>query len=151
MAKTLGYLLTWTTYGTWLQGDQRGYVKDGVTFLANPSLQQANRQLQAQDTILLTKPQQQIVREAILKEAQSLKQQIYALAVKSTHIHIVAEYIPKPISAVVAYYKKAGRMALKTHGHNGELWTKGYDKRFCFDSTALEQKIKYVQNHNKNI
>ena len=29
MAKTLGYMITWTTYGTWLQGDERGYVKDG--------------------------------------------------------------------------------------------------------------------------
>jgi len=29
MARMIGYMLTRTTYGTWLQGDKRGYVKDG--------------------------------------------------------------------------------------------------------------------------
>ena len=29
MAKTVGYMVTWTTYGSWLQGDKRKYVKDG--------------------------------------------------------------------------------------------------------------------------
>ncbi len=29
MASMIGYMLTWTTYGTWLRGDKRGYVKDG--------------------------------------------------------------------------------------------------------------------------
>ena len=28
----IAYMLTWTTYGTWLQGDERGYGKDGETF-----------------------------------------------------------------------------------------------------------------------
>ena len=28
-------------------------------------------------------------------------------------------------------------------------WTRGYDKRFCFDRTALKQKIKYVQDHDE--
>ncbi len=26
----IGYMLTWTTYGSWLQGDERGWRKDGV-------------------------------------------------------------------------------------------------------------------------
>ncbi len=30
MAKTLGYMVTLTTYGTWLQGNEKGFVKDGV-------------------------------------------------------------------------------------------------------------------------
>ena len=29
MARMIGYILTWTTYDTWLQGNKRGYVKDG--------------------------------------------------------------------------------------------------------------------------
>ncbi len=30
MGKTLGYMVTWTTYGSRLQGDARGFVKDGA-------------------------------------------------------------------------------------------------------------------------
>jgi hypothetical protein len=29
MSKIIGYMVTWTTYGSWLPGDERGYVKDG--------------------------------------------------------------------------------------------------------------------------
>ena len=29
MARMIGYILTWTTYGKWLQRDKRGYVKEG--------------------------------------------------------------------------------------------------------------------------
>jgi len=129
VAKTLGYMITWTTYGTWLQGDERGYVKNGKIYPANESLKQTNKQLQLQDEIRLSKIQQQIVREAIIKEAQKQGQQIFALSVNSTHVHIVAENISQPISKIVAYYKKAARLALKSIGHKGKFWTKGYDKR----------------------
>lgn len=133
MAKTLGYMITWTTYGTWLQGDHRGYVKNGSILPENTYLLQANKQLQLQEAVKFSKVQQQIVRQAIIKQAASLGQQIYSLAVKPAHIHLVVQYIPQPISKVVAYYKKSARLALKTEGYNGKLWTRGYDKRFCFD------------------
>jgi hypothetical protein len=103
MATTLGYHITWTTYGTWLQGDERGYVKDGKILLGNEALLRTNEKLQVQDVIKLSKPQQEIVRQAITKQAELLKQRVYALAVKSNHIHLVAEYIPQPIAKIVAY------------------------------------------------
>jgi len=149
MAKTLGYMITFTTYGTWLQGDNRRYVKDGKILPANEALLQSNQQLQVQDTFKLSKPQQEVAHQAILKRAELLKQQIYALAVKSTHIHIVAKYIPEPIAQIVAYYKSTARLALKTMGCEGKVWTKGYDIRYCFDNRTLERKIKYVSSHNK--
>jgi hypothetical protein len=80
MAKTLGYHITWTTYGTWLQGDERGYVKDGKILLGNEALLRTNEKLQVQDVIKLSKPQQEIVRQAITKQADLLKQQVYSTA-----------------------------------------------------------------------
>jgi len=149
MAKTLGYLITWTTYGTWLQGDERGYVKNGKIYSENKGLTQINKYSQSRDAVLLSKTEQQIVQNAIIKEAVLQGQDIYALSVRSNHVHVVAGYIQKPISKIVAYYKKAARLALKTTGRTGKVWTRGYDKRFCFDQTILQQKIKYVQDHDK--
>jgi len=40
MAKTVGYMLTWTTYGTWLQGEKKGFVKDGEVMGENTMLKQ---------------------------------------------------------------------------------------------------------------
>ena len=148
MARTLGYMITFTTYGTWLQGDERGYVKKGRIYPRNKALRRINEQLQSQDTVFLSKAQQQIVKEAIMKEAAVQKQKIFALSVKPNHIHIVAQNSRQSISNVVAYYKKVARIALKATGHNGKLWTRGYDKRFCFDTESLERRIKYVRSHS---
>ena len=148
MVKLLGYMITWTTYGTWLQGDERGYVKDGVTLPANERLEQANKQLQVQDAIHLSNIQHQVVLEAILKEVAARGQKIYAISVQSTHVHIVLEDTAEPIDKIVAYYKTAARLALKNLGHQGRVWTKGYDKRFCFDEGNLNRRIRYVENQN---
>ncbi len=148
VAKTLGYMITFTTYGTWLQGDERGYVKSGRILPGSQKLKQTNEQLQSQEVVVLSTIQQQIVRDAILKEAASRGHHIFAQAVNATHIHIVARYTPEPIDDVVAYYKTAARLALKDIGHEGKVWTKGYDKRFCFDQETLQRRIKYVQNQN---
>ena len=149
MAKTLGYLITWTMYGTWLQGDERGYVRNARIYSGNTALMQANKHSLLQDVVKLSDAQQYVVREAIMKEAELHGQHIYALAVKPYHVHIVAGYITEPIGKVVAYYKKAARLALNSVGLKGKVWTRGYDKRFCFDQATLKQKIEYVENHNK--
>jgi REP element-mobilizing transposase RayT len=148
MAKILGYMISFTKYGTWLQGDERGYVKDAIIRPENERLKQANKQSQVQDAVRLSETQQKAVCEAILKEASLHDQRIFALAARPTHVHFVAKYIPVPISRVVAWYKSAARLVLKNSGHKGKLWTRGYNKKFCFDQATLEQKIKYVQNHN---
>jgi len=148
VGKTLGYMITWTTYGTWLQGDKRGYVKKGRTLPGNKSLRDSNTRLQSQDAIWLSPDQQQIVREAIIREAVSHGQRMYALTVQSNHVHLVVEYSHLPIGTIVAYYKKAGRLTLKATNQSGKLWTRGYDKRYCFDREALDQRIRYVQDHN---
>jgi REP element-mobilizing transposase RayT len=148
MANTLGYMLTWTTYGTWLQGDNRRYVKKGQTLPANKNLFKVNKELQANETVCLSPQQKKLVHNAIINEAEKIGQRIFAIAVYPNHVHLVGEYIHKPIADIVAYYKKAGRLALKENGTAGKVWTKGYDKRYCFDQKTLQREIQYVQNHN---
>ena len=43
MGLLIGYMLTWTTYGSWLQGDKRGYVKNGEILGSNPELYKSNQ------------------------------------------------------------------------------------------------------------
>ena len=45
MARMIGFMATWTTYGMWLQGSTKGYVKDGITHKANPALGKSNEEL----------------------------------------------------------------------------------------------------------
>lgn len=141
-------MITWTTYGSWLQGDKRGFVKKGEILPSNQSLANSNKRSLSQKPIKLSVAKQQIVQNAILEKAEQLNQIIYALSVSSNHIHIVAEYIPKPIGMVVRHYKNSVQAALRKVGLAGRIWTKGFDKRYCFDQKTLENRIYYVNSHN---
>ena len=151
MAKTIGYMITWTTYGTWLQGDNRGYVKNGEIYPANPSLEKSNRQKLIKNPIKLSKNHRETVKQAIYEKANRINQEIHALAVRSNHIHIVVDYIQMPIGLVVMGYKNCAQYALRQAGVTGRVWTKGFDKRYCFDQQSLKKKIDYVNSHNKYI
>ena len=133
MAKTVAYTITWTTYGTWLQGDERGYVKNGQIFPPNQSLEDSNNQNLSKEPVRLSDTHRQIVQNAILEKAKQLNQKIYALFVSSNHVHIVAEYIPMPIGLVTRHYKSSAQVVLRKAGLSGRIWTKGFDKRYCFD------------------
>lgn len=148
MGRMIGYMITWTTYGTWLQGDMRGYVKNGKVLRGNKKLQEANRMSQKDKSVRLTRANREIVRKAILKEAEKLGQTIYSMVVCSNHVHMVANRIEITIEKVAGRYKRAGTVALKGNGFTGKVWTKGFDKRFCFDEKSLKDKIDYVRRHN---
>ncbi|MHC4478387.1 MAG: transposase [Planctomycetota bacterium] len=145
----IGFMATWTTYGTWLQGDRRGYVKNGTTLQASPELERANKQLQKHDAIKIPARLRQTVNDAILKEAEEIGQEVYAIAVCSNHVHIVVQSIDKSCGYSVGRFKKAATSALRRFGFARSVWTEGFDKRYCYHQEELEAKIKYVQEHEE--
>src|SRR4030042_5855847 len=119
MAKTVGYMITWTTYGTWLQGRKQGFVKDGRVRGENIAIKKdCENKLESKPTEL-DRNERDIVRDAILEAAKRFQQKICAIAVRSNHVHIVAEYVEVPMGVLVGYYKSAGRVVLKKCGFKG--------------------------------
>ena len=149
MDKMLGYMITFTTYGTWLQGDKRGYVKDGEILTEDTNLLKANKSKLSASPVILSARRKKIVQKAILEKAQNLGQNILALAVASNHVHMVIECDDIPVEDALRYYKNAARIALRKDGFIYRLWTRGYDKRFCFTKDKLQKRIDYVKSHNK--
>jgi len=149
MAETIGYMLTWTTYGTWLQGVEKGFVKDSQVRGENVALKMDCEKKLNGSAVRLRRKEKAIVREALMAAAKRFKQRIRAIAVHSNHVHIVCEYVEVPIGVVVGHYKSAGRKALKKSGFVGRVWTRGYDKRYCFDEKALQDRIDYVRRHGR--
>jgi len=140
-------MATWTTYGSWLQGNKKGYVKNGITLKANPELEKSNKALLKHNEINIPKSLRTIVKNAILKEAEEIGQKVYAIAVCSNHVHIVVESIGKKCGYSVGRFKKAATNKLRKYGFHDKVWTKGFDKRYCYNEQELEKKIKYVQRH----
>ena len=142
-------MLTWTTYGTWLQGHEKGWVKDGEVFEKREGLRRDNERRLVCGPVRFGGKEKRIIAEAIKKEAEEAGLVLKTLAVCSNHVHVVYEYSVCEIGEVVKKFKHAGRRALKRHGVTGNVWTDGYDKRFCFDEKALKNRIEYVNNHDE--
>ena len=145
--KLIGYMITWTTYGSWLQGDKRGYVIDGRILGRNNKLRSTNQRQQKYPTFKLNPQQRQTVEEAILEEAKRINHKVFAIAVRSGHVHIVASVSRESIEQAVHRYKYSAILALRKLGIQGKIWSKGFDKRFCFTDKELETKVKYVKSH----
>jgi REP element-mobilizing transposase RayT len=144
----IGFIATWTTYGTWLQGDKRGYVKNGITLGVNAQLEKSNKQLLKHEKIIIPKNLRKTVENSILKEAKQIGQKVYAIAVCSNHVHIVVGNTDGRCGYSIGRFKRAATKALRECGFVSKVWTKGYDKRYCYNQNELETRIKYVQRHD---
>jgi len=149
MQKVLGYMLTWTAYGSWLQGDRRKYVKNGQILDPNPSLESKNKKNMKYPKVLLTTAQRKIIEKAVIEESAGLNQKIHAITVGKSHIHLVVDCNFMSASSAVSHYKNAARLVMERNGFVGRLWTKGFSTRYCFDENQLNKVIQYVNRHNR--
>ncbi len=150
MAKLIGYMVTWTTYGTWHQGDERGYVKKGKILPGNGKVREICQKLQRQPVVILDEEERKIVQQAILNESEKIGQTIRALVVCTNHLHLVAEPCRESIEKIVSRYKNVAMFALYKLGRIGRIWTRGFDKRFCFSEAQLAARMNYVEKHNND-
>lgn len=147
MERVIAYMLTWTTYGTWLQGDPRGFVKKGRALGPNPALNRANQSMLRSDPIFLSDRHREVVNRAIKSEAVLMGQTVLALQVGRKHIHLVVNHGQISPQKAVSHYKNAARIALRHAGVAGPIWTRGYSKRLCFNGQQIKTIIAYVQDH----
>jgi len=149
MEKLLGYMVTWTTYGTWLPGDERGYVNNqGQTLPGNKGLLQISKERQKYPTVKLNKQEKKIAEQIILDEARKIGHQIIALAVCTNHIHLLAKPHQQSIDNIIGRYKSITTRAFWGYGRKGKIWARGFDKQFCYTIKELTARINYIQKHN---
>ena len=146
MGRTQAILLTWTTYGTWLRGDMRGWVDDGKVLPPDPVLESADR-ARMKHPIFTFHPDVlfdvgQSVGDSLIAR---LELTILALTVQTWHVHLVVGATSKPLSDVVKCAKDAARWHLRL---DQPLWTVKYDKRFSFDDDSTRARVEYVEKHN---
>ena len=139
-------MLTMTTYGTWLRGDARGWVDDGVVKPpCSPLLESDRKNLKhhpfffAEQEILNVG---RFIGESLISR---MDQHILGLTVQSWHVHLIVGATQEPLPDVVKCTKDAVRWGLRL---NRPLWTESYDKRFCFDEKSVRHRIAYIERHN---
>jgi hypothetical protein len=146
MARTLAIMVTFTTYGTWLRGDRRGWVDDGQILPPEPELEAADRGRLKHPPYLFPRDQLLDVGRSMGESLVArLEAPILALHVGTWHVHLVAGVQPAEVAAVAKCAKDAVRFRLLP---SRPIWTAGYDKRYCFDAASVRNRIDYVERHN---
>ena len=146
MGRTLGTLFTVSTYGTWLRGDARGWVEDGVIFPEEPALAAWDRERMVHAPHLFAREAWSGVAEAIGRAlVDRLGVRVYGLTVQSWHAHGVIGATRVDIADVIKCAKDAARWHLNV---DRPIWAEGYDKRWCFDWPTVGTRVRYVQRHN---
>ena len=90
MTPLYAYFMTWATYGTWLPGDNRGWVKYRHG-LQNPSpalRHYVKKQMQAKPC-LLSFPERKFVEKSIEQHIKYRNWTLFAQNCRSTHMHIL--------------------------------------------------------------
>jgi REP element-mobilizing transposase RayT len=144
MSEPLGYLLTWPTYGTWLHGDARSSVDREHNQYDTPRLpphegrsswEQNHMRAKA---LRLDDVGRQIVDVAIKDHCRYRGWELFALAVRTNHVHVVVGHAGLRPEAMVSQFKawatrrlrEAGCVGADTpvwvrHGSMGYLWNEG--------------------------
>lgn len=98
MPEALAYFLTWPTYGTWLPGDERGWVHYGRGW----RLPDAVRKLEAEarmteDACRFDGEQRDVVEQQIAETCNVRGWELHAVNCRSNHVHVVvtADQAPK--------------------------------------------------------
>lgn len=145
-------MLTTTTYGTWLPGDVRGYVDDGVVLPHDPAvLERALGRLKG-EPVYLTDREQSAAFAALESARDEFGYALLAASVESWHVHALVDHGYDAVADVAGRLKTRMRQAVvATRGRGataaGRLWTAGYDARYCFTADAVVGRAGYIGRH----
>src|SRR6266700_977813 len=102
MAEPLAYFITFTTYGAWLHGRAPGSVDrqhnvPGTPFLPpDPDTEAACRTAMRQEPYILDEPTRTVVLRTIREVAAQRGWKLWAVHVRTNHVHIVVTAAAKP-------------------------------------------------------
>ncbi|HQL53353.1 MAG TPA: hypothetical protein PLQ87_01490 [Phycisphaerae bacterium] len=154
MTTPLAYLLTWTCYGTWLHGDERGSVDADHNAPDSPFLPPNPARLNSRTVSLRCPParldaaSRQIVRDTVIAHCNHRDWTLHALNVRSNHVHAVISCGVPPERAL-AELKAWTTRRLRESGHFGprdNVWTEGGSRRYVWHSASLRRAVEYVMD-----
>ena len=146
--KPLAYFITFTTYGSWLHGDQRKSVirQDGAAEMISSNLllyKHESGKLK-NEPVQFDMDQRNIILNTIIDHCLIKKWKLWAVHVRSNHVHLLVETEAK-MELVMKEIKSWATRNLRKAGHDiPTVWTAGGSKRYVFTHEKLKEKIHYV-------
>jgi len=155
MGCLIAYLITFTTYGTWLHGDKRGSVNKGHNqynsdFVSPDTVLRRKEQIVLKNPpLILNKKHREIVLCAIMRVCEFHGWFAHAVHVRANHVHIVVSGRAKPEQMMVDFKAYATRAIKKHHNEQTKTkkyWTRHGSTKYIWTKERLASAIKYVKN-----
>ena len=162
------WFLTWTTYGTWLPGDERGFVSNvrdgdgpevkhaesGMPYDAKQrGLVEAARERMMGNPIWIQAVHAEELAEQFRETARFRQYAISAGAIMANHVHLVVGVPgdPQPDTLLRDFKSYGSRCLNKLAGkpESGTWWTAGGSRRKLRDEDAVRSVVEYVRNQQK--
>lgn len=144
----LGYFITWTVYGTFLQGDERWWRrKRQGSQPPQPQLEQWHRDRLKYDVILLNDQHREIVESEIRAHCEHRQWHLWTANVRTNHVHVVVTAQGCAGRKVCDQLKANCTRGLRQQDirfGNRPVWTVGGDWQCLNTEEDLEQAIMYA-------
>jgi REP element-mobilizing transposase RayT len=148
----IGYLITFRSYGTWLHGDERGSVDRnhrsyGTPMLPPSSLRMGrDLRLMKQPPVKLDAKKRSAVDSGIRKICSKRKWSLWALAVRTNHVHAVVSASTKPDIMLGALKAHATRSMRENGSWTSAFspWAARGSKKYLWTEQELIDAIAYV-------
>lgn len=142
----IAYFSTWTTYGSWLPGDERGWFKAGSGFRSPDPIRVWAAAIRMTDESVILKPEQrQIVEQVIADHCGIRGWQLHAVSCRTNHVHVVLTATNRAIQMPREQFKAWTTRRLKeSQPARAHWWTeRGWDL-YIDNETSLQEAVAYV-------
>ena len=142
------FLMTWTTYGTWLPGDHRGWRKHHMGEQPpQPRLEDWCRERMNEPSVLLDECQQHAVVSACQTHAKVRSWGLHAICARSNHVHVAITSDASPLKVRDQLKANATRALreLPDPVKNKKIWTRRGDIEVILDEESLERVVLYIE------
>ena len=153
MSDPLAYLLTWTCYGTWLHGDERGSADDehnipGTPFLPPDAARAGSEHTQLQNRpVELDEPSRKIVAETIEAHCRHRAWELLAVHARTNHVHAVVacgDATPERAMTQLKAWTTRRLRAARRIAPDARVWTYHGSTRYLWNEGSVKAAVRYV-------
>ena len=111
--------VTTTSYGSWLPGDVRGYVRRGVILPGDSELLEMSRRLMKGSPVRFSTAECDLLFAALVEACAEFEYRLSDVAIESWHLHMLLFHGDDKVETVMGRLKTRMRQRLA----RGRIWT----------------------------